>query len=289
MDCRSTASSTVGVCSTARRKRNHVVNGMRRAACSGRSPRSRAINPKPPLSSSRSVARRSCSRLFSGEFSPQRTHSSRSNSTPAAAADCGSRASLASTSAQHSPRRVAAASAASSKVVRPEEAGPQISVRQLTRQTSGKSIHRGDAAGDHFRRRPHRQSRGWSNAGEPRIFRRKDGSRKNRSSRSSLRWPTLDEKLRTGRLRAIFGAFFNKNKRAALGRRSGNHCGRHRFLEKISGNAGAGTPGGIFAFYSPIRIVRLATEIVKQVQREMSTQLVGSDLADASLRAAEWR
>ena len=130
MDCRSTASSTVGVCSTARRKRNHVVSGMRRAACSGRSPRSRAINPKPPLSSSRSVARRSCSRLFSGEFSPQRTHNSRSNSTPAAAANCGSRASLASTSAQHSPRRVAAASAASSKVVRPEDAGPQISVKQ---------------------------------------------------------------------------------------------------------------------------------------------------------------
>jgi hypothetical protein len=129
MDCRSTASSTVGVCSTARRKRNQVVSGMRRATCGGRSPRSRAINPKPPLSSSRSVARRSCSRLFSGEFSPQRTHSSRSNSIPASAADRGSSASLASTSTQHSPRRVAAASAASSKVVRPDEAGPQISVR----------------------------------------------------------------------------------------------------------------------------------------------------------------
>jgi len=129
MDCRSTASSTVGVYSTARRKRNHVVSGMRLAACGGRSPRSSAINPKPPLSSNRSATRRSCSRHFCGELSPQRTHKSRSNSTPAAAADCGSRASLASTTAQNSPRRVAAASAANNKVVRPEEAGPQISVR----------------------------------------------------------------------------------------------------------------------------------------------------------------
>ena len=131
MDCRSMASSTVGVCSTARRKRNHVVSGMRRAVCGGRSPRSRAIIPKPPLSSSRSVARRSCSRQCSGESSAQRTHSNWSNSTPAAAADCGSRASLASTTAQNSPRRrVAAARADNSTVVRPEEAGPQISVRQ---------------------------------------------------------------------------------------------------------------------------------------------------------------
>jgi len=64
------------------------------------------------------------------ELSPQRTHSSRSSSTPAAMAESGSSASLASTTAQNSPRRVvAAAKAAKSKVVRPEEAGPQISVR----------------------------------------------------------------------------------------------------------------------------------------------------------------
>ena len=65
-----------------------------------------------------------------GKFAPQRTHNKRSISTPAAAADGGSSISPASTSAQNSPRRVAAANAASSKVVRPEEAGPQISVRQ---------------------------------------------------------------------------------------------------------------------------------------------------------------
>ena len=262
MDCRSTASSTVGVCSTARRKRNHVVSGMRRAACGGRSPRSRAINPKPPLSSSRSVARRSCSRLFSGEFSPQRTHNSRSNSTPAAAADCGSRASLASTSAQHSPRRVAAASAASSKVVRPEEAGPQISVRQPRGRppvrTSIATIPLDTISGAG---RTANCEAGVTPASLASL--EVEAEWKNRSRKSSLRRAALGEKLRPGRLRASFGIFFNKNKRAALGRRSGNHCGRHRFLGKISGNAGAGKPRGIFAFYSPFRIVRSGAEIVK--------------------------
>jgi hypothetical protein len=60
---------------------------------------------------------------------PHRTHSNLPNSTPAAAAETGSKASLTSTRAQASSRRVAAASAASSTLVRPEESGPQISVR----------------------------------------------------------------------------------------------------------------------------------------------------------------
>ncbi len=208
MDCRSTASSTVGVCSTARRKRNHVVSGMRRAACGGRSPRSRAINPKPPLSSSRSVARRSCSRLFSGEFSPQRTHSSRSNSIPASAADCGSRASLASTSTQHSPRRVAAASAASSKVVRPEEAGPQISVRQprgrppVSASIAAMPLETISAAG-----RTANREAGVTPASLASV----------KSRKSSLRRATLGAKLRPGRLRANFGAFFNKRQKGGPG------------------------------------------------------------------------
>src|SRR5271170_1234166 len=122
--------------------------------------------------------------------------------------------------------------------------------RQATaRQTSSKGIHRGDAAGYHFRRRPHRQLRGRGNAGEPRIFRSKDRSRKDGSRKSSLRRPPLDAKLGCGRLGAIFGVFFNQNKRAALGRRSGNHCGRHRFLGKISGNAGAGKPPEAFSLF----------------------------------------
>jgi hypothetical protein len=49
---------------------------------------------------------------------------------PAAAADAGSNVSLASTSAQTSPRWVARASAKSKTLVLPDEAAPQISVRQ---------------------------------------------------------------------------------------------------------------------------------------------------------------
>ncbi|MFY9905435.1 MAG: hypothetical protein WBD45_21055 [Terriglobales bacterium] len=63
-------------------------------------------------------------------FSPHRTHSKRFISMPAAAADAGSNASPASTKAQTSPRSVARASAISNMLVLPEEAVPQISVRQ---------------------------------------------------------------------------------------------------------------------------------------------------------------
>ena len=49
---------------------------------------------------------------------------------PAAAAEAGSKASLASTSAQTSPRAVARASAESNTLVLPDEGVPQISVRQ---------------------------------------------------------------------------------------------------------------------------------------------------------------
>jgi hypothetical protein len=54
--------------------------------------------------------------------------------------------------------------------------------------------------------------------------------------------------------RAYLGLRFGiKKKRAAMGRRSGNHCGRHKILN-ISGNAGAKAPEAgacTFAFYSP--------------------------------------
>ena len=70
-----------------------------------------------------------CGELLNETSSPQRTHNRRSRSTLAAANDCGSRVSLASMRAQYSPRRVAAAKAASITLVRPEEAGPQSSVR----------------------------------------------------------------------------------------------------------------------------------------------------------------
>ena len=44
LDCRATATSTVGVCSTARRRRNQEVSEMRRAVAGGVSPRSSATS-----------------------------------------------------------------------------------------------------------------------------------------------------------------------------------------------------------------------------------------------------
>ena len=121
---RSTATSTVGVCSTARRSRNQEVREMRRAVSGGVSPRSIATSPKPPPCTSRSAALSAFSAL-----PPQRTQSRRSSRTPAAAAEAGSKASAASTSAQTSSRAVACARMETSRLVRPLEAGPQISVR----------------------------------------------------------------------------------------------------------------------------------------------------------------
>src|SRR5271154_4416574 len=57
-----------------------------------------------------------------------RTHSNCFSSTPAASAECGSKASHPSISAHASAWAVLAAKAESSKLVRPEQAGPKISV-----------------------------------------------------------------------------------------------------------------------------------------------------------------
>src|SRR6202142_3057569 len=52
-----------------------------------------------------------------------------------------------------------------------------------------------------------------------------------------------------------------KDKRAAQGRRSGNHCGRHKIPRKISGNAGGGlspiAPEAVSLF---IRLLKLCSE-----------------------------
>src|SRR5882672_10688183 len=58
------------------------------------------------------------------------THSNLLRFTPLAAAEKGSNALLASIKAQHSPGSVTSLIRERSRVVRPEEAGPQISVRQ---------------------------------------------------------------------------------------------------------------------------------------------------------------
>jgi hypothetical protein len=158
--CCSRTSSTVGVCSTARRKRNQDASGIRRALRTGISARSSTIIPKPLLCRSRSVIFSTCSSCDSeprrwllssdwfeflklcsgnelrtrnrelGTVFLHRTQSKRPISIPADAAEIGSSASLASTSPQTSPRRVAWVSAVRRMLVRPEEADPQISVRQ---------------------------------------------------------------------------------------------------------------------------------------------------------------
>jgi hypothetical protein len=58
-----------------------------------------------------------------------------------------------------------------------------------------------------------------------------------------------------------------KNKRAAQGRRSGNHCGRHKIPREISGSTGLGLAGAaeaiVFAFCSPMRILLYRLPLVK--------------------------
>jgi hypothetical protein len=123
LGARSTTTSAVGVFSTARRSLYHDASEMRRAVAGAMSPRSIATRPNPPACNSRSVALSACSAL-----PPQRIHSSRVNATPAAAADVGSNASLASTRAQNSSRAVASEIKENKRLVRPDEAGPKISV-----------------------------------------------------------------------------------------------------------------------------------------------------------------
>jgi len=127
---------------------------MRRAMAGGVSPRSRATTPKPPPWIRRSAALRACSALCA-----ERTQISRSRRTPAAAADEGWKASSASTKAQTSSLSVACARIESSRLVRPEEAGPKISVRQprgrppVAWSTSGmpEQTHSGDGRDCQFR------------------------------------------------------------------------------------------------------------------------------------------
>src|SRR5882762_7426280 len=59
-------SRIVGVFSIARRKRNHVLNSMRRASTQEIPPRSKTTTPQPPPCSSRSVVFSACSRRFHG-------------------------------------------------------------------------------------------------------------------------------------------------------------------------------------------------------------------------------
>ena len=121
-DSCSKSTRTVGVSSTALRKRNHDSSGTCRTNRGAISLKSTAMNPNPPPCKSKSVARKLCSIFL------QRTHKSFRSSTPAASAECGSKASAPSIKAQASSCAVRALKAESSKLVRPEEEGPKISV-----------------------------------------------------------------------------------------------------------------------------------------------------------------
>src|SRR5260370_37610705 len=59
-------SRIVGVFSIARRKRNHVLNSMRRASTQEIPPRSKTTTPHPPPCNRKSVGCSTCSRRFHG-------------------------------------------------------------------------------------------------------------------------------------------------------------------------------------------------------------------------------
>src|SRR5208337_1235568 len=159
---------------------------------------------------------------------------------PAAAADAGLNASLESTSAQTSPRWVARASAKSSTLVLPDEAVPQISVRQprarppVSKSSCGMPLETISGAGRTSRREAGTTAASlgvaptWAKisavffAGFPAVERRKDGGEKIKG-----RPMAADEK--TGEADILFSQL------------SGNAAGRM-------------SPGEVysFAFYSPL-------------------------------------
>jgi hypothetical protein len=67
-----------------------------------------------------------------------------------------------------------------------------------------------------------------------------------------LGWAALGCLRRQRHFRNCFGV---KDKRAAQGRRSGNHCGRHKILGRFQGTPGLEPTEAVFAFYSPLRIL----------------------------------
>ncbi len=129
--CCSRTTSAVDVDSTARLKRYHEARGIFRARCGPMSPRSRTTIPNPPALMIMSAAFNALSTGVSfGCGAAHFTHSNLLRFTPFAAAERGSNALPASTRAQHSPCSVTSLIKERSRVVRPEEAGPEISVRE---------------------------------------------------------------------------------------------------------------------------------------------------------------
>jgi len=114
-----------------RAKRNQVVRGTLRNDVSSMLPRSRVMSPNPPFWTRTSAALNACSSGFNRRDRSHRTHSRWERSTPAAAADAGSKASVASIQAQHSCLRASCAMVDTMSVVLPTDTFPaaQICVR----------------------------------------------------------------------------------------------------------------------------------------------------------------
>src|SRR6202035_3175143 len=153
---------------------------------------------------------------------------------------------------------------------------------------ASQGVDGGDAAGDHLRR--------WTNI--------KPGSR------GDVRQPgvgggefggqigaadTLGRTRLGGRLvlwlkrqRHFWNCFGIKDKRAAQGRRRGNHCGRHKILEDFRERRGW-SRGGSFAFYSPCVILRLRAFPCQDAGKiyfpnEPNVDRLGTDLRRKRLR-----
>jgi hypothetical protein len=85
------------------------------------------------------------------------------------------------------------------------------------------------------------------------------------------------ERISTGaRRRANLGLII-KYKRAAQGRRSGNHCGRHKILGRFQGTPGLEcidwSRGGVFAFYSPFKILLRRERFVKRERKNFTAKI----------------
>ena len=100
-------------------------------------------------------------------------------------------------------------------------------------QATGQGVDGGDAAGNHFRGWTNIETRSRSYMGQPGVGRGKLG-RADALRRTTLQMPLARFKGQ----RHFRNCLSIKDKRAAQGRRSGNHCGRHKIPRKISGNAG---------------------------------------------------
>ena len=138
--------------SAAARYRNHVASGTRAANSAATLPMSSTIARNPPACNSRSVTRSasssrvhvvpargvgyflSCADLYAARScvfappAPQRTHNTRSSTTPAAAADSGSKTFDTSTHAATLPERVMPDRKECASDVRPLHSGPASSV-----------------------------------------------------------------------------------------------------------------------------------------------------------------